>query len=190
MSATCATITSRTGKCSEVTYICPQAEFMSYARVHREVGISPSPSHHVKGRKGQSIMLSNATLFQCCVKCLGIPHLPLLIAMGVGLEVWFWTSKLSGVSQDKAGTVDWPGTGRCSSSQLVWMAGWWLAENTAKYFLLFSPLRDTPAEKQVWSAATPVLHETNTSNHSQTHARHQSGRLLTIAFFGPSLGVY
>lgn len=62
------------------------------------------------------------------------------LALGVSLEEWFWTSKLSGVSQDKADTVDWPGTAGCSSSRLVGMAGWWLAENAANYFLLFSPL--------------------------------------------------
>lgn len=80
MSATCAAITSRTRKCSEVTYICPQAHFMSYARVHREVGISFPLKPHIKAQKVQSIMLGSN---QCRVKCLGLSHLHSLIA-----KVW------------------------------------------------------------------------------------------------------
>lgn len=60
---------------------------MSYARVHGEVGISFPLKPHIKAQKVQIIMLS---CHQCCVKCLGLPHLHSLIAKGVGSVVCVW----------------------------------------------------------------------------------------------------
>lgn len=60
---------------------------MSYARVHSEVGISFPLKTHIKAQKVQSIMLSSN---QCCVKSLGLSHLPLPIVKGVGSVIYKW----------------------------------------------------------------------------------------------------
>lgn len=105
MSATCAAITSRTGKYSEVTYSCPQGRLHVLHRTrHRGMGIYRRLKPHIKGWKVQRIMLSNATTSQMVCEMFRYSlasftdsnwECSLYMALEVlfcDLETWFWSS--------------------------------------------------------------------------------------------------
>lgn len=85
MSATCAASTSKAGSCSEVTYICPRIESISYARVERGVGITLPSEPQIKGSRAQrwddlllrplwvwgSMLSTTATPCLSCRECAG-----------------------------------------------------------------------------------------------------------------------